>query len=175
VTAGFEITKPAGWQFITAEQNLENIKRTTLNDSEFHAAMLKYATAPLVAMTKYAEPFDDVNPSLKVNIKPLGQLKGMTATAIINLITPQFQKVLKDFVVVEPPMAVTVSELSGAYMRMNYSMQIPDGRTFPTTSELWIVPRGEYFFMIGAGSRQDEKTGLRSEIQSILSTVRISQ
>src|SRR3990172_5940424 len=101
VTAGFEVTKPAGWQFITAEQNLENIKRTTLNDSEFHAAMLKYATAPLVAMTKYAEPFDDVNPSFKVNIKPLGQLKGMAATAIMNLITPQFEKAFKDFVIVE--------------------------------------------------------------------------
>jgi hypothetical protein len=40
-------------------------------------------------------------------------------------------------------------------------------------SELWIVPRGDYFFMIGAGTRQDEKTGTRKEIQEILKTVKI--
>jgi len=46
---------------------------------------------------------------------------------------------------------------------------------FPTASELWIVPRGDYFFLIGAGTRQDEKTGGRDEIRSILGTVRIEQ
>src|SRR5262245_4472570 len=30
--------------------------------------MLKYATAPLVAIMKYFEPYDDLNPSFKVNI-----------------------------------------------------------------------------------------------------------
>jgi hypothetical protein len=79
-TAGFEVTKPAEWQFATADQNLENLKRTELNDKEFHAAMVKYATAPLVVMMKYPEPFEDLNPTLKVNIKPFGQLKGTAPT-----------------------------------------------------------------------------------------------
>jgi hypothetical protein len=172
VTAGFEVTKPAGWQFITADQNLDNLKRAELNDKDFQAAMLKYATAPLVAMMKYPEPFDDLNPSFKVNIKPFGQLKGTAPTKILGLLTPQFEKVFQDFVVVVPPTPKTVSGLEAGYMQVSYSMQSPDGRTFPTTSELWIVPRGDYFFMIGAGTRQDEKTGTRKEIQEILDTVR---
>jgi hypothetical protein len=175
VTAGFEVTKPADWQFATAEQNLENLKRTELNDKEFHAAMVKYATAPLVAMMKYPEPFDDLNPTLKVNIKPFGQLKGTAPTKIMTLLLPQFEKAFKDFALVEPPTRVRVSGIESGYMRMNYSLQVPDGRTFPTTSELWIVPRGDYFFMIGAGTRQDEKTGSRKELQAILDTVRISK
>jgi len=118
-TAGFEITKPADWHYLTAEQNQENLSRVELTDDEYKEALLKYATVPLVAMVKYAEPFDDLNPSVKVNIKPLGELKGMAAT------------------------------------------------------ELWIVPRGDYFFLIGAGTRQDEKTGGRDEIGSILATMRI--
>ena len=48
--------------------------------------MLKYATAPLVAMMKYPEPFDDVNPSFKANIKPLGQLKGKTAIELMAVV-----------------------------------------------------------------------------------------
>jgi hypothetical protein len=175
VTAGFEVAKPNEWQFVTADQNLENLKRTELNDKEFQAAMVKYATAPLVAMMKYPEPFDDLNPSFKVNIKPLGQLKGIAPTKILGMFVPQFEKVFQDFKLVEPPVLVTISGIESGYMRMNYSIKVPDGRTFPTTSEMWIVPRGDFFFMIGAGTRQDEKTGARKEIQAILDTVRIAR
>ena len=171
--AGFQLTKPAGWHYVTAAQNMQNIKAIKLTDAEFHAAMQKYATAPLVAMTKYPEPYDDVNPSFKVNLKPYGGLKGKSPEEIINLVVPQFQKAFRDFAIVQPPTEASISGIKSGYARMNYTMEIQDGRTFPITSELWIVPRGDYFFMLGAGTRQDEKTGSRDEIQSILRTVMI--
>ncbi len=171
ITAEFSVLKPNDWQFITAEQNIENIKRTELNDKEFHKAMVKYSTAPLVAMMKYPEPFDDINPSFKVNIKPLGQLKGADPKKILGLILPQFEKIFQDFKLVQVPKDIKVSGHNAAYMKINYSMKIPDGRVFPTTSEMWIIPRGDYFFMIGSGTRQDEKTGTRAEIANILSSV----
>jgi hypothetical protein len=173
ITVGFEVTKPKGWSFVTAQENLDNLKRTKLSDDEFHQLMLKYATAPLVAMMMYPEPYDDLNPSLKVNIKPFGQLKGRDGKEVISLILPQFQKMFKDFQLVQAPIDVKVAGLKAAYVRINYSLQIPDGRTFPTTSELWIVPRGDYFFMIGAGTRQDEKTGSRKEIEQIMKSIKI--
>lgn len=175
LTVGFEVTKPLEWKFITAEENLENIKRAKLNDEEFQKRMLKYSTAPLVAIMKYPEPFDDLNPSFKVNIKPLGQLKGADPKQILNIILPQFQKMFQDFSLVQPPIDTKVSGLNAAYMSINYSLAIPDGRTFPTRSEMWIVPRGDFFFIIGAGTRQDEKTGSRKEIQAILNSVILSQ
>ena len=174
-TAGIQLTKPAGWNYLTAAQNMDNIKAMKLNDDEFHAAMKKYATAPLVAITKFAEPFEDVNPSFKINIKPYGGLKGMSPQEIINFIVPQFETRFKDFVLDQPPTQVMVSGIKSAYARMNYTMVVSDGRSFPTTSELWIVPRGDYFFIIGAGTRQDEITGSREEIQRILKTVKIEQ
>ena len=174
-TAGFEVAKPADWHYISAAQNLENLKSIKLTDDEYHAAMLKYATAPLVAMTKFREPHDDLNPSFRVNIKPYGQLKGIPSTELLNLLLPQFRKMFKDFDLVQPPQEVQVSGIRSAYARMNYTMEVPGGGLFPTTSELWIVPRGDYFFVIGAGTRQDEKTGSRKEIAAILATVKISQ
>lgn len=174
-TAGFALTKPAGWHYLSAAQNLDNIKRMKLSDEEFHAKMKQYASAPLVAMSKYQEPFDDVNPSFKVNLKPYGQLKGIPSTELIKLILPQFQKTFKDFALVQAPTEVQVAGIASAYARIDYTMELPDGRNFPTSSELWIVPRGDYFFMIGAGTRQDEKTGTRAEIKGILDTVKITQ
>lgn len=174
-TAGIALTRPAGWHTLSAAQNMENIKAMKLGDAELHARMQQYATAPLLAIAKYKEPFDDVNPSFKINLKPYGNLRGIPAPELIKLVLPQFQKAFKDFAVVQAPIEVRVSGIQSAYARMSYTMELPDGRSFPTSSELWIVPHGDYFFMIGAGTRQDEKTGTRAEIQSILDSIRITQ
>ena len=174
-TAGFEITKPVEWRFVTAAEVQENLKATKLNDQEFQAAMLKYATAPLVAMMKYPEPFDDVNPSFKANIKPLGQLKGKTAIELMAMMVPQLEKVFRDYELVQAPVTTEVSGLDAAYARINYSLETAAGLTFPCTSELWIVPRGDYFFLLGAGTRQDESTGSRNEVQDILRSIKIDQ
>lgn len=135
--------------------------------------MQKYATAPLVAMTKYPEPYEDVNPSFKANLKPYGGLKGKSPEELIDLVVPQFQKTFKDFVLIQPPTETFVSGIKSGYARFDYTMDTSDGRSFPTTSELWVVPRGDYFFLIGAGTRQDERTGSRAEIQDILNSVKI--
>jgi hypothetical protein len=174
-TAGLQMSKPDDWHYVTAAQNLANIKALKLSDEEFHAAMQNYATAPLVAITKYKEPFEDVNPSFKINIKPYGQLKGRKPGDLITMLIPQFERAFKSFQVVQAPTDVVVSGIPSAYARMNYVMETPDGVFFPITSELWIVPRGDYFFMLGAGTRQDEKTGTRKEIESILDSVKIEQ
>jgi hypothetical protein len=171
VTVGLKITKPTDWQFLSAQDNMENLKRVDHGSPELKAAILKYATAPLVVMAKYPEPYDDLNPSVKVNIKPLGELDGNNPSKILNLILPQFKKSFQDFNLVQKPVETTIAGLKASYMRLNYSLAIPDGRSFPTTSELWIVPRGDFFFMIGSGTRQDEATGSRKEIKEILDTL----
>jgi hypothetical protein len=175
VTVGFSVTKPADWQFATLEQHMDNLSRTKLNDEQMQEAMQKYSTAPLVVMMKHPEPFDDLNPSFKANIKPLGTLPGDDPVAIINLMTGPMAKMFKDFKVVEPAAETTVAGLKAAHVRIHYSLAIPDGREFPTASDLWIVPRGKYYFIIGAGMRQDGKTGNREEIEKILSSVVIDK
>jgi len=174
-TLGFAITKPAEWHFMTAEQNAENLARTKLKDEEFQKLAQKYATAPLVAITKYEEPYDDLNPSLKVNIRPLGAFSADNPTAILEFMTKQLEKVFEDYKVITAPKETKMAGLKAAYLKVHFSMKIPDGRAFPTCSELWVVPRGKHFFMIGAGTRQDEKTGKRQEIEKILGTIKIDK
>ncbi len=171
VTAGFKITKPNDWLFITAEENLEILKRLKLEDEEFHQKMVKHARAPLVAMMKYGEPYEDLNPSFKVGFRPYGQLNRDDPKDILRIVLPQFEKAYKDFELVQPPMDASVGGQRAAYMRFHFTLSIPDGRTFPTRSELWIVPRGNHYFYLGAGIRQDEKNGTKEEIQKILSSV----
>jgi hypothetical protein len=86
---------------------------------------------------------------------------------------PQLEKVFRDYELVQAPAITEVAGLEAAYARINYSLETAAGSIFPCTSELWIVPRGDYFFLLGAGTRQDESTGSRNEIQDILRSVKI--
>ncbi len=171
-TARFSLTKPSDWQFLSADQNAANLKAVDMDDAEMKAALAKYATTPLVAITKHAEPYADLNPSFKVNIRPLGQFAGADPKAIISALLPSLQRMFSDAKVVEGPSDVAIGGLKGGYVRLDYTLRTNDGATFPTSSELWIVPRGDFFFMMGAGTRQDEATGRRSEIRSIVEGIK---
>lgn len=170
-TAQFELTKPEGWGYLTADQNAANLAAVETGDPEFRKAIARYATAPMVALAKHPEPFDDLNPSLKVNVRPLGDFAGQQPTAILTALMPALRSVAADATLAQPPTPVKVGGLDGAYMRFNYTLRA-GGAEYPTTSELWVVPRGEFFFLIGAGTRQDETTGSRAEIAQIIESIR---
>ena len=174
-TVGFSVTKPAEWHFLSAEQNAENLSRARLKDEAFQQLVQKYANAPMVAITKYEEPYDDLNPSLKVNMRPLGNFSADKPTAILDMISKQFESLFENYKVITAPKETRLAGLRAGYLKVHFAMKIPDGRTFPTCMELWIVPRGKHFFMIGAGTRQDEKTGKREEIEKILATIKIDK
>lgn len=169
--AGLRLTKPESWFFISAEENWKNLEKTKMSNEEFQQAMLKYATTPLVAITKYKEPFNDLNPSLKINIKPLGQLHGASPLKIAELIVPSLKQAFPDLKVIQTPKEVLVGGLKGTYIHVQYLLKTQAGPSFPTSSEIWIVPKGNHFFMIGAGTRQDEKTGTRKEISQIVQSI----
>lgn len=166
-TIGVALTRPAGWTVVTADQNAANLEAVHGKDSEFMALAAKYATAPLYAFAKHAEPYPDLNPSFKINLRPMGTLAGRSAIELIELILPALQRTFPDLRIVQAPTPTIVGGLPAGYVRAEYTVSAA-GQTFPTTSELWIVPRGRFFFMIGAGTRTDERSGTRAEVRQIV-------
>jgi hypothetical protein len=59
-----------------------------------------------------------------------------------------------------------------AYVRMSYALEAA-GSSWRTTSEMWLVPRGDVVFIIGAGTREDQKNGTLREVRSIIDTIKI--
>ena len=65
-TVGFSIEKPDDWHYLTTDQISENRKNMRMKDEELKEAVQKYATAPLVAISRYLEPYDDLNTTVQV-------------------------------------------------------------------------------------------------------------
>ena len=171
-TLGFSIRKPSSWHYLSAEQHRENLKRSDFTDPKFKELVTRYARTPFLAITKHKEPHDDLNPSLRVNAREAGNLKGLAPEKVVELTASAFSRMFKDYAVAEGPVATKVSGHSAGYMRVNYTHEA-GGASWPTTSELWIVPRGDLVFIIGAGTRQDEKSGTRKEVRGIIETIKI--
>ena len=171
-TLGLRLDRPDGWVTLTADENARNLRSVHMDDPEFQRLAAHYANSPVVAIAKYKEPYPDLNPSFKVNVRPIGGFATFAPENILSAALPTFGRAFKDLKVLDGPRATQVSGRKAAYARVAYTLKAGD-LTVPTISELWIVPKGSIFFMIGAGTRADEKNGTRAEIGRILDSVRI--
>lgn len=146
-----------------------------LKDKELEAQVRQRANAPLVAILKYPEPHDDLNPSTQVIVRPLGQLEGNSAVGLMRLIVPTIQRAMADFTFVEQIQEARVGGMNAAYMRAKYTVANQEGREFKTLSRMWIVRRGSFMFMISMSGPQDGPDVSEREFKAILDSIKIEE
>jgi hypothetical protein len=177
-TLGFSITKPEHWQVTSAEDYFKNLNQVKIENKEFQELAIKYAKVPLFAFMKYPEPYEDINPSIKVHYKyreSLPNFAGKTPKQILDVTLETFKQVFKDFKIIEEPKDVDFSGIKSAYIKYQYTLTAPNGRGFPNCSEMWVVPRGDYFYLIVVGYRQDASAEDLSDIKQMVSSIKIAQ
>jgi hypothetical protein len=169
---GFSARKPADWHYLTAEQFQDNVKARDFHRSKDQGAGGAAHTKPFFAVTKYKEPYPDLNPSVSVNIRGAGDLKGVPPVEALQAFSAAFARVLKDVSIAKGPLATKVSGHPAAYMRMKSTFEAA-GQAWRTTSELSLVPRRDVFFLVSSSTREDQKNGTRKEVRSIVDTIKI--
>lgn len=169
---GLSIVRPATWVTITADQNTRNLRSVQMDDPEFQALAARYANSPVVAMAKYPEPYADLNPSLKMNVRPVGGFAGRPPEEIVAAALPTFRRGFEDMKILDGPRRTTLAGRPAGFVRIAYTLRT-GANAFPASSEVWIVPKGPVFLLIGAGTRADESNGSRSEIRSIIDSLRL--
>lgn len=171
-TLGFEIELPDGWTELSSKDFYENLGRINLDDPKFQDLLQKNANLPVVIAAKHPEPYDDVNPSLKINARPYGAIPTRDAVEIAGLLLAGIKQLFPDLEVVSPPSQKNVDAKKGAHVQIRYSLKTSVG-TFPIESELWVIPTTNFFYMIGIGYRPDGKTGSRDDAVSSIEKMKI--
>jgi hypothetical protein len=154
-SVGFSIELPDGWVQPGSDAFYENLGRVVLDDPEFQKTLVKRANIPLAMATKHAEPYSDVNPSVKVNVRPYGNLPSREPVEIISIMVGPLKKLFRDFKVVSGPENVLMNGNNVGHIAIEYTM-VTDAGSFPIASELWVVPGRHLFYMIGTGYKQGE-------------------
>ena len=94
-TAGIVVVKPTGWHVGTIQQVEANRAKVRMNDEELQKAIQQSASAPLFVFTRYPEPYDGLNPSIQVALRPLGPLVGRTPVEIMQVAVGPLKKAFK--------------------------------------------------------------------------------
>ena len=92
-------------------------------------------------MAKYRELPDDVNPSLKVDVRPFDNSSGDDPAAFLKQMETPLSEGFEDFQMVVSPKETTIAGCKAAYMKIYYSYPIAGGPRVPTCSEIWAIPR----------------------------------
>lgn len=171
---GFQIDYPKTWTVNSVDDYYANMDRVKLQDSAFDEMIKKSASIPFFFISKFKEPYEDLNPSIKINTRPYGNLKGKSLTEILNIIIPQFEKLFANFKVQEGPIEKNLDGLNATYVKFYYSLKTKEGKEYLSCSEMYMIDKGNYFYMIGVGSKQDESNCKRSEILDILKTIKLN-
>ena len=174
-TVGFKVVKPLSWVFLSADEVKAAKEGVRLDDKDLEELIKKRARTPLVVMTKYPEPHDDLNPSVQVAFNPLREAKDMSAEEILSQTVTMLKQAVKDFTLVDGVKEVKVDGVKGAYMKGTYSVKSPDGRVFKTTSRMWFLKRGAFAFMIGASGPQSGPDLSEKEFAEIIASIEIAK
>jgi hypothetical protein len=174
-TAGFRVDKPAEWRFVSMEQVAKNRAGVRLKDEDLQKLIQQQASTPLVVMMKHQEPFNGLNPTFQVTLRPLPpSLATATPKQILELVIPALEKGFADFKLTAPVHEFTFSGHPAAESIATYKVRSQEGGEFPTKGRMIIVPRGQLMFLIGASAPPEGPDSSEAEFEAILKSVVIS-
>lgn len=169
--AGIQLAKPDGWSF----QNLETVARhrasAKLKDSELQKAIVQMASAPVVVATMHPEPYESLNPSFQLLVRPLGQLQEITGEEVLEKVIPTLENLFAEFRLVEEISAVAIDGVPGARMTAEYVVETQEGVVYPTRATIVVVPRGSYLFQFGFSAPPEGPDAITDEVETTLASV----
>ena len=171
--AGFSMTKPMDWNYMSPEMVKRASESTKWNDAELEKAIKENPNAPLVVITRYVEPYPTLNPSVTITMVNL-PVAGMPPKDILNMSTEVLKRAYPDLSYVDEVQDADVDGITGAYTKIKYTMAAGDQK-FPTLTRMWLVPRGKIMFTVGMSGPQDGPDVSDETFKTILSSIKIEQ
>lgn len=170
---GIELIKPANWEYVSHAEILDSEKNTRLADKDLKKRMIQISRAPLVAMVSH-QAADKSDATFKIQVLPLGDLKDKDLRIFLRQLSEKMKQSYKDFVLIQQPANSILSGLKSVDMIGSFSFQTEDGRSFPVLSHMWLVPRGDLFFMIAASADKSDEKAIQIELPKIISSIKIT-
>ncbi len=171
--AGFSMMKPMDWKYLSPEMVKAASQSTKWNDAELENAIKNNPNSPLVVITRYPEPYPTLNPSVHVTMVNL-PVEGMPPKDILNMSTEVLKRAYPDMTYVDKVQDAEIDGINGAYTKIQYTL-VADDRKFPTTTRMWLVPRGKVMFTVGMTGPQEGPDASDEAFREVLNSIKIEK
>lgn len=169
---GFQIKRPVSWYWLTDVEALNKQVPQRLSDAELLKLLGKRQALELVQIGMHPEPYDGLNPSIQVSIQPLRTLASPSPVEALAPLAEKLKQDYPDLIVIDAPQAATVGGRPGARMKARYTATLA-GKPVQTLSRIWLVPRGEFAFLIGASGPAQGPEVAEAQFAGALAATRI--
>ncbi|GBF52054.1 hypothetical protein LPTSP4_35920 [Leptospira ryugenii] len=169
---GFSIEKPKSWHDSSSEDFTENLNRVKSSDEEFDALLKKYTQVPFFSILKYKNPYDDINPSLKINVAPKAVVDPEKPELYLESIAKTMKSNFANFKLLSKPVLTKLDGHKSAFIKYSYKLSVEGSTSYDITSAIWIVTHKRQSFIIGAGFRSDEANGGFAELEKIVVSIK---
>lgn len=172
---GLSLEKPGDWHFMSLAETLDNRNRVRFADEQLTELVRRRAREPLVSISKYEDPSaqPDVTPTVQITLSPLGALAGAPPERSLGIVLAQIGRGLADFEIVKSVHATSLSGLPAAHAVWHCRIENELGGSYEVRSRMWMVPRGQFAFLIGMSGPREGPDVSEEEFQAVLDSIRI--
>jgi hypothetical protein len=170
--AGISLDPPKGWKTLAVREIEAPEGGTRLPDGRLLDALKPLAGRPLVEFAKHAEPYANLNPTIQINVRPLGGFTGRPLSEVMSSVVIPLRDQHPDLQLVGPAKPLQVSGLAALQTTTSYTLTVGP-RQLAVRSHLLVVPRGALFFVIGMTEPPSGPDAAEREFQAALASIRI--
>ena len=169
-SSGISITIPEGWKKLSPKMLIEARQSVKLSDKDLEKIIKENPNIPLVTFTRYPEPYPTLNPGVTVT-KQYIPVEGIPPKDILHMNIEVFKRGYPDFTYVDEIQDTNVDGINSAYTKVNFTWTDGD-RKFPTTTRLWLVPRGQVMLIIGMSGPQEGPDASEDAFKEIFESIK---
>jgi hypothetical protein len=168
---GISIDPPKGWRTLERREVAPESKNR-LPDVQILAALRPLEGRPLVEFAKHPEPYPELNPTIQLNVQPLGGLTGKKLDQMMTRIMLPLRNAHPDFHLIGPMKDGTVSRLKSLEAIAAYTLTVGP-RQYDVRSRIWVAPRGALLFVIAMTDPPKGGDVAEREFEAALASIQI--
>lgn len=152
---GVQVTKPDAWEVLNGTS--DGVTVLERDKVQLAQAIKLHLKSPLVELAKHREPFNDVSPSVEIGIGEFSDVKGFEGEGLLVKYFEALKGAFTEFAFEQVPLTTTIGGRKAGYARFRHVVDLAKIGKVNIVSEMWAIPRDDFYIMIAASTRGDEK------------------
>jgi len=172
---GLSIVMPSGWVALNHGEVSENQNTVQLMDKDIQVMFNSDQFQTLFIIAQHHEPYEGLNPSIKVVYRALGEFNKSSPTEILRLGSAILRLAVEDYDLKEPASPTTISGFNAAHLRVNYTIADKKEKTHNVDSSFYVIPRGDYMFVVRTINLSADSAELGPILDTALKSIKIQK
>lgn len=173
--AGFALSKPGSWFFLTPENMRDNRARFIFSDPMQKALFIEQGRMPLVVIAKYeaASDSDGFAPSVSVMPVDVSAYDGFPLSTVMAHHHVVVRTAGRGFKYLKPPTDMPFHGQTAGYSEMRHTVEGSSGDYFEVHTRLWLIPRQGEALAIVLSAPEEGLDQVENEFDEILEAIEL--